>query len=478
VESFLLCRFHAKFILRPQIWMIIWRLITSRQDIRREVSMETDNATFKMIQWSPFPKVLPYDHPCVTNTRPVYIDKRDHNIKIGINQYSQKVMIPKDETPKVINPIPQTPVENKDGKIDNSISIQYFPVVSPEDNKTESEDIKTQSKEGRKIRYTGDELLSLDISQFVDVLEDYIPALDISVLAGKGGVGKTGFYLQLCLSIIIGDEEFIGKKIKAKFHSALIIATEDNEYRLKTRIQKQLSKIAPNGKSIEDLIVITSGADLINTIKGELENKSFDLVVIDALGDVFKGDPNSQIDSRKFYADFDNLIREFKTAFLFVAHEGKSPKKDRLSQILGSVAIVDRARSVFILSREIKIGLRTLSIEKSNNISDDKIGKPIYLKFDPETLTFSVVTEPTLIKDKKVFNESAIASGSGSSSKSKPGRKRDPEIWAKVIKLYKEGKKQREIAKEVKKSPAMISRYINKYKECTLYDTSKVGDVD
>jgi len=40
----------------------------------------------------------------------------------------------------------------------------------------------------------------------------------------------------------------------------------------------------------------------------------------------------------------------------------------------------------------------------------------------------------------------------------------------------KEGK-QCEIAKEPGLSTATISRGIKKYKECTLYDTSKVGDI-
>jgi RecA-family ATPase len=143
-------------------------------------------------------------------------------------------------------------------------------------------------------------------------------------------------------------------------------------------------------------VIYIQGIIVLYLLTHQLEQKSFALVVIDALGDVFEGDMNSQIDSRKFYNDFQNLINEFKTSFLIVTHEGKSQSKDKRSRILGSVAIVDRARSVVMLNRDIKSGLRTLTIEKSNNISEEKIGKPLYLEMDIDTMTFYTVEEPKL----------------------------------------------------------------------------------
>ena len=296
-------------------------------------------------------------------------------------------------------------------------------------------------------------------------------------MAGKGGIGKSLLYEQLCLLICLGIKEFVGKKVESKYNSTLIIATEDNEKRLSGRIKKQLKKIAPDTKSIPGLVVITTGEDLIKTIRTEFENKNYDLVAIDALGDLLRDDSYSASIVRQFYNEFEKIRREFGTTFLIVHHEGKSISRDGRTRILGSVAIVDRARSVFMLSKDNKTGLKTVTIEKSNNISDDKIGKPMYLGFDSDTLTFSVVTEPKLLKDKKVISESAVASSGDSRAKSKPGRKRDKELWARTIALFKEGKMQCEIAKVLKVSTATISRLIKKFKEATLYDTSRVGEV-
>jgi DNA invertase Pin-like site-specific DNA recombinase len=96
---------------------------------------------------------------------------------------------------------------------------------------------------------------------------------------------------------------------------------------------------------------------------------------------------------------------------------------------------------------------------------------------DNDTMTFYTVPEPKATKDKINSIGSAHASGWGSSREKKPGRKRDAVLWSRAVALYKEGKKQCEIAVELNVSTGTISRWIKKYKEATFYDTSRVGDV-
>ena len=443
---------------------------------------------------------LTLDDSCRNNLREVYKYKRDGNydgLLSNANFYSIKNKMTIEPVVEKLNIEEKGEVSNEQIAIDLNTEVmnpnqkssdnieianktldfsQDMPDVAIENLRKDTTETQILSKDVRKVRYDGDELLKTDLSDYEDVWEDYIPDLDISILAGRGGIGKTNLYLQLAISIVVKKDEFLGKKINAMSPSVLIIATEDNERRLKSRLQKHLSKIAP-GCSIKELILITTGEELIKTIRSELEQKRFALVVIDALGDVFEGDPNSQIDSRKFYNDFQRLINEFKTAFMIVTHEGKSQIKDKRSRILGSVAIVDRARSVVMLNRDVKTGLRTLTIEKSNNISEEKIGKPLYLEMDNDTMTFYTVPEPKSTNDKNANIKSAVASSGECRVKSIPGRKRDKELLKRAIALYKEGKKQCEIAKELGVCAATISRWINQYKEATLYDTSRVGDV-
>jgi archaellum biogenesis ATPase FlaH len=462
--------------------------------------MNTSDQKPVMVQKYPEFGKLTLDDPCCNNLKEVYNYKLDGNyngLMSNANFYSMKKEITTEPvieklnieekgevlneqiainlTSEVINPI-QEPSDNIEIANKTSDSMHELPVVVFENLKKETSEIQIPPQNGPKVRFTGDELLYLDTSSYKDIVEELIPTAEISVLAGKGGIGKSLLYQELCLSICLNINEFLGRKISVKHFAVLIIATEDNERRISSRIKKQLKKIAPDAKSIPGLVVITTRKDLIKTIRKEFGIKFYDLVVIDALGDVLSDESYSGSVVRDFYDEFEQIMREFGTTFLVVHHENKSASRDGRSRILGSVAIVDRARSVFMLSKD-KTGLRTLTIEKSNNISDDKIGIPTYLKFDPETLTYSVIEEPKNSKDKKITYESGLVSGSGINRGSKPGRKRDQDKWAQFVKLRQEGKKQNEIAKLLNVCPATISRWEKKYREATFYDTSKVGNV-
>ena len=101
--------------------------------------------------------------------------------------------------------------------------------------------------------------------------------------------------------------------------------------------------------------------------------------------------------------------------------------------------------------------LRLLQITKGIYINEEDKKKSIFLKFDPETRTVSPVSEPISIKENKEIVESDIASSGSCRAKSVPGRKRDPIKWSQVIKLFKEGKKQCEMADEVGVSTGTIS---------------------
>ena len=434
--------------------------------------METNNATSITMQKYPVWRVLPANHPCVINTYPVYIGKYDGRLKIDGNVS----VLP---TPKIDDNLsPQGSSEWV-----HNIDVKEAPKENPQPDITlichEKEQVKAspevviQNQQERKVRYTGDELLTLNISQYNDILEDLIPAEEISVLAGPGGVGKSGFYLHMSINIVLGISEFIGRQLKPKFNFVLIIATEDNEKRLASRIKKIHKKISPEGKSIENLIIITTGEDLNKSISQELEKKSFDLVVIDALTDILDSDQNSPTDVRQFYNNFETLIREFHTAFLFVTHVNKSPYSSGRNRILGSTAIVDRARSVLMMEKD-KTGVRTIKIEKSNNISDDKLGKPIKIRLDPENLTFSL--EPVYYIDQELESETSLAAeickkqqakqitqtrSPIKKKKGKPGRKLDEAKIYEAGRLYKEGLTYEEIGKKLGRNKATIWKWLN-----------------
>lgn len=451
---------------------------------------------WNVVQKYPGYKVLNQDHPCFCNVTEVYNYKRDGNyngLLRNVNFYSNG-----DGRKLDIKPAKEPQAVSKSHK--SELKVLITPIVLPEpmpsvlkqtespcpiepdvqdDEKQEVADIETKPQ--RKQRFNGDELLNLEDEEYCDLLEDFIPFLDLSIMAGKGGVGKTMLYLELSLRIVTGKESFLERRISSRNKSVLIIATEDNERRLQSRIKKQIKRVDPEVKSLKNLIIVTTGLDLVNSIRKELSAKQFDLVVIDALGDVLDGDQNSSVEIRKFFSEFQNLISEFGTTFLFVTHEGKSAGRDRRTNILGSVSIVDRVRSAFTLYNDDKTGLKALSILKSNNIPAEKIGKPTYLELDNETLTFSVVQNPKINVDATKTKRSNITSGAGSRAKyrqDRPGRKIDNAKWLKCREMVRAGKKQCDIATELEISKGTVSRWVKGInRPLPPYDTSIVGDV-
>ncbi|MGA2408432.1 MAG: AAA family ATPase [Bacteroidales bacterium] len=324
---------------------------------------------------------------------------------------------------------------------------------------------------------TLEELLQMVKEGIRFLVEKLLPDGCISILAGESDLGKSSLYTQLALSIISGMKSFLGFKLNTLHNKVLIVSTEDGKIAITDRIMKQMKNIPVKSEYTKNLYIMTTSVDVLTKVREKLKEISFDLVILDAFADLYDGDINTSNKVRIFLNDFSEMIKEFKCAVLIVHHIGKGREGQggHKNQLLGSVGIEGKARQVLMMSRQ--KDLRVLQIIKGNYVSEEDKKKTIYLKFDPETLTFSIILEPTPIKIIKELNESAVASSGESRAKNKPGRKRDNELWTRAIALYKEGKKQCEIAKELGVCAATISRWITKYKEATLYDTSRVGEV-
>ncbi len=327
---------------------------------------------------------------------------------------------------------------------------------------------------------TLEELLQMVKGGIPFLVEKLLPDGCISILAGESDLGKSSFYTQLALSIISGMKSFQGFKLNTLHNRVLIVSTEDGKIAITDRIMKQRKNIPIKSENTKNLYIMTTSVDVLTKVREQLQEISIDLVILDAFADLYDGDINTSNKVRNFLNDFSEMIREFKCAVLIVHHIGKGREGQggHKNQLLGSVGIEGKARQVLMMSRQ--KDLRALQIIKGNYVSEEDKKKSIFLKFDPETLTFSIVSETISIKEineTSELNKSAVASSRGSRTKSKPGRKRDDKLWSKAVTLYKEDKKQCEIAEELNVSTGTISRWINKYRESTVYDTSKVGDI-
>jgi RecA-family ATPase len=99
---------------------------------------------------------------------------------------------------------------------------------------------------------------------------------------------------------------------------------------------------------------------------------------------------------RPFLNGYQDIIREFKCAVIFIHHIGKSRDgvQNHKNQVLGSVGIVDKARQVLLLSRSKKTtSERQLTIIKGNHVSDEEKSKSLILNFYSESRTFEYLQE-------------------------------------------------------------------------------------
>jgi len=326
------------------------------------------------------------------------------------------------------------------------------------------------------IGTTLDELMEMPDDDRSFLVYPIIPRGKISMLAGKSDVGKSMFYIQLCTAIILGRSKFLDMTMEPKYKRALIITTEDDRYDIRFRLSRQLAGMKLNKAQSVNLKVVDDTTEIVPVLEVELSLKRYDLVVIDAFGDVFEGNINATNDVRRFLTSISMVLNRYQCAALIIHHEGKAstkkgPQKDK---ILGSSGIEQRCRSVAILSAEPKIpGRRTLQVVKGNHISDEEKAKVHRYKFDSETFTYSV-------------DPNAVAEDEGNVPSNKytrkypvvkqRGRKGPTEAEFNQAKEMREaGKTLQEIGEALNRNSSTICRW---FKEPPRWDTRKVGKVD
>ena len=383
--------------------------------------MKTNNNYTRIISYPEYRKI-PNGHPMDNNFLPVYIDKLDGPIKYHSVPHKRKK---------------EVVIENPTKQIDLS-----------------------------KDQFTLDELLELDVTEIPFLVEKIIPKESITFIAGSSDVGKSLFYTQLALLLILDKKEFVGFKINSKYKRVILASTEDGAVAISSRIRKQL-----NGATIETSIrkrmtVLTTSTNLESRIEKLLKEQKVDLVVIDAFADVYGGDINTSNQVRAFLNNFARLSREYQCSVLIVHHIGKGKEKQgaNKNQLLGSVGIEGKARQVIILSQpDPDSTKRHLSIVKGNYVSVEDKKKTFVFDFDSNTLTYN--------KSKLTYN---VGEDIPKQEQIKQGRKRDPELVAKALKLRNERATLEAIGKVVGRDKSTVSKWLKELK----HDPSSVGSVE
>jgi RecA-family ATPase len=322
-----------------------------------------------------------------------------------------------------------------------------------------------------KEEFTLEELLTIKETEIPFLVEKLIPKEAIVFLAGASEVGKSLFYSQLALSIINGDTEFLGLKLNTFFRRVLMFSTEDGPVSISTRSRKQLTSLSFSSDVTKRLDIITSSEKVVERIQKFLDMNQYDLVIIDAFGDVFDGEINVSNSVRLFLNKFSAIIRQHRTTFLIVHHigKGKESKQANKVHLLGSVGIEGKARNVVTISKNPNnTNYRILSIVKGNYISDDHKKTPIILKFDQPTLTYSIA-------DDSEYRRFAI--NQPGALPRKKGKPRDEVKYQSFLKMHKERISQKEIAATLKLDKSTVCRWVKEYRNTHGYDTTSVGPV-
>lgn len=238
--------------------------------------------------------------------------------------------------------------------------------------------------------FTLGELLNRPANEIPQLVSPLLQRKGLAVLAGSSDTGKSSFLRQLALAIATGEPDFLGFPIHANHKRAICVSTEDNDEALPVLLRKQLHGIALPKDAQSRLRFVFNTDDLLENLDWMLSQAPADLVVIDALGDIFEGNLNQSNEVRRFLERYNALANKHGCLILFMHHTGKrsedrQPSKDNL---LGSQGLEAKMRVVLELradpyNREI----RHLCVLKGNYIASDLKAKSYALRFD-ENLRF------------------------------------------------------------------------------------------
>ncbi len=173
------------------------------------------------------------------------------------------------------------------------------------------------------------------------LVEDLLPRGCYVALSGKPKGGKSTLVRTLLSNSAAGGT-FLGRKVP-KF-KALVLSEEPLSVFLKqlpSGFDRTGVKVVPLVPMLDSASFATSaGIDkLVNDLVGEFSVWDFDLIVIDTLGHLLPGDPNSYKDMMKNLSVFPRLADRTGACVLTLAHTGKAT--GRVMGTSGNVAVPD-----------------------------------------------------------------------------------------------------------------------------------------
>ena len=226
-----------------------------------------------------------------------------------------------------------------------------------------------------------------EVEYLVDKL---IPRGTLCALVGESDTGKSSLLRQLAVSMVYGDEEFLGFKMKSSCNNVLYVSTEDGEMATSVWLNKYFGQEKSEDDILSRLNFIFSTDGIISNLRDSVKKNCIDLIIVDSYADLFTGSMNNSNEVRGFLNQYDNLVNEFGTTVIFLHHTKKSSAGSRPNKnnILGSQGFEAKMRSVMMLTKDNdNKSHRHLCVVKNNYMPETNKSESFVLKFN-EQLAF------------------------------------------------------------------------------------------
>jgi hypothetical protein len=294
------------------------------------------------------------------------------------------------------------------------------------------------------------ELLSRNVETLPKLIDPIFPKVGVVCLAGASDSGKSAFLRQLSLHVVTNEERFIGFPVNASHNRTIYVSTEDDSNAISFLLNIQNKAKHYQKSQLEGLRYIFQSENLIENLKGLLNEAPVDLVVIDCFTDLFggKGSLNESTQVRAFLQPFSELADKHQCLFIFLHHTGKRSEDFEPSKrnLLGSQGIEAKMRMVAELRQDPNDpSLRHFCIVKGNYLPREYKSESFELRFDGDMLFHNN-------GNRKPFDQLQ--------KKTERSPEQREHLIEQVSELSASGKSQRNIAKQLNIGLGTVNNYL------------------
>lgn len=239
--------------------------------------------------------------------------------------------------------------------------------------------------------YTLGELITRPHTEVPCLLKPLLPRQALVVLAGASDTGKSSILRQLALAVATGAPTFLGFPLTVQYQRAICVSTEDGDEAVGPMLKMQLhgQELAPDAHDRLRFLFEVEPDKLPQQLDQMLTDCPADLVVLDALGDLYGGNLNASNDVRHFLTQYSNLAQKHGCLVLFMHHTGKRTDEREPSKhnLLGSQGLEAKMRVAFELRADpYAPELRHLCVLKGNYLPSEVKSASYVLRFDENLL--------------------------------------------------------------------------------------------